>query len=205
MNNIVYKYFNLPKDQKAKIDSMFEIYRVWNEKVNLISRKDFDNFYERHVLHSLSISMFFKFHHNTKIMDVGTGGGFPGVPLAIIYPDVDFYLIDSIRKKTLALNEIIKELGLSNVTILNNRVEDINDTFDFIVCRAVASLQKLKKWTRHKISDQSNHSFQNGLICLKGGNLKDEMKQYAHASKVYEISNSFDEEFFLKKKIIHLF
>ena len=205
MNNIVYKYFNLPKVQKAKIDSMFDIYRVWNDKVNLISRKDFDNFYERHVLHSLSISMFFKFHHNTKIMDVGTGGGFPGVPLAIIYPDVDFYLVDSIRKKTLTLNEIIKELRLSNVTILNSRVEDINDTFDFIVCRAVASLQKLKNWTRYKISDRSNHSFKNGLICLKGGNLKDEIKQYAHTSKVYEISNSFDEEFFLVKKIIHLF
>ena len=152
MGNIVYKYFKLTEDKKSQIDSMKSIYSFWNDKVNLISRKDFDNFYEKHVLHSLSICNLFAFEPNTKIMDLGTGGGFPGVPLAIMYPQVTFYLVDSIAKKTKVLASIVQELALSNVVVINQRAEEIDESFEFIVTRAVAKLDQLYVWSKNKIS-----------------------------------------------------
>ncbi|RPG58847.1 MAG: 16S rRNA (guanine(527)-N(7))-methyltransferase RsmG [Flavobacteriales bacterium TMED191] len=205
MDNIVYKYFTLTENQKRKIDSMKSIYAKWNDKVNLISRKDFDNFYEKHVLHSLSICKIISFKSGTKIMDLGTGGGFPGVPLAIMHPNVNFHLVDSISKKTKVLSSIVQELDLSNVIVLNKRAEDIDDSFDFIVTRAVAKLDQLSLWSKNKISSQSNNSIKNGLICLKGGDLSSELAKFNHSVSKYLISDFFKEEFFLNKKIIHFF
>tara|TARA_A100000164_G_C21816065_1_gene727884 strand:+ start:264 stop:884 length:621 start_codon:yes stop_codon:yes gene_type:complete len=205
MDNIVYKYFTLTENQKRKIDSMKSIYAKWNDKVNLISRKDFDNFYEKHVLHSLSICKIISFKSGTKIMDLGTGGGFPGVPLAIMHPNVNFHLVDSISKKTKVLSSIVQELDLSNVIVLNKRAEDIDDSFDFIVTRAVAKLDQLNLWSKNKISSQSNNSIKNGLICLKGGDLSSELAKFNHSVSKYLISDFFKEEFFLNKKIIHFF
>ena len=205
MGNIVYKYFALSENQKRKIDSMKSIYAKWNDKVNLISRKDFDNFYEKHVLHSLSICKIISFKSDTKIMDLGTGGGFPGVPLAIMHPNVNFHLVDSISKKTKVLSSIVQELDLSNVIVHNKRAEDIDDSFDFIVTRAVAKLAQLHLWSKNKISTQSNNSIKNGLICLKGGDLSSELAKFNHRVSEYLISDFFKEEFFLNKKIIHFF
>jgi len=207
MENIVYKYFDLLEDQKNTIELMYDVYSFWNKKVNLISRKDMDYFHERHLLHSLSICKFFNFLNNTKIMDLGTGGGFPGVPLAIMFPNIHFTLVDSITKKTQALSAIIKELKLHNVTVLNSRAENVNNVFDFVVCRAVAKMYLLNKWTAKNISSKHNHSFRNGLICLKGGDLKQELVQVNSIDSivVHSISDCFKEDFFVEKKIIHLF
>jgi len=207
MDNIVYKYFDLSIDKKNKIDVMLDVYRFWNNKVNLISRRDIDYFYERHLLHSLSIAKVFTFLDKSKIMDLGTGGGFPGVPLAIMFPNTHFTLVDSISKKTKALSEIVKELKLYNVTVVNSRAESVNDIFDFVVCRAVAKIDLLHTWTVKNISSKNRHAFQNGLICLKGGDLNKELQQVKspYSIKTNSLSDFFEEEFFKEKKIIYLF
>ena len=202
MDNIINKYFDLSTTQVSKIEQMFDVYRFWNNRVNLISRKDFQYFYERHVLHSLSICKYFDFNDSTKIMDLGTGGGFPGVPLAIMFPNVMFFLVDSINKKTTALTEIVKEIGLNNIIILNQRAETVNDRFDFIISRAVAKLSQIEMWTNAKFSSNHKHSFKNGLICLKGGDLSEEINN--KKVTIYPISEIFEEDFFLKKKIIYI-
>lgn len=204
MENIVYKYFDVSVSQKSQIDLMIDVYRFWNEKINLISRKDFGYFYQRHVLHSLAICKIFDFVDDTKIMDLGTGGGFPGVPLAIMFPNVNFQLVDSINKKTKALQEIVKELNLNNVSVVNQRAEQVDGSFDFVVCRAVAKLNQLKSFTKGKISNKHNHSFKNGLICLKGGDLNSEINQNQSNLQVSLISDFFEEDFFIEKKIIYL-
>ncbi|MDC0189311.1 16S rRNA (guanine(527)-N(7))-methyltransferase RsmG [Flavobacteriales bacterium] len=204
MDKIVHKYFQLTSLQKDRISLMFHVYSEWNEKVNLISRKDFPYFYERHVLHSLSIAKFFSFNKSTHIMDLGSGGGFPGVPLAIQFPQVHFFLVDSIRKKTDTLKSIIKQLSLPNVTVINQRAEDISNTFDFVICRAVARLSMLDSWTKGLISSKNKHSFENGLICLKGGDLSDEIKGLENRVQIFNISDSFQEDFFSEKKILYL-
>ncbi len=201
--DLINKYFDLSESKMAKINHLKVVYALWNSKINLISRKDFDFFYERHVLHSLSICKVFSFKSNSKIMDLGTGGGFPGIPLAIIFPEVKFILVDSITKKTQALNSIIQDLELDNVKILNCRAEDINDKFDFIISRAVAPLDKLIMWTNNQISTNNRHSFKNGLICLKGGDLKYELKKNKKNITVFSINEFFTEDFFLEKKIIY--
>ena len=202
MDNIINKYFDLSTTQVSKMEQMFDVYRFWNNRVNLISRKDFQYFYERHVLHSLSICKYFDFNDSTKIMDLGTGGGFPGVPLAIMFPNVMFFLVDSINKKTTALTEIVKEIGLNNIIILNQRAETVNDRFDFIISRAVAKLSQIEMWTNGKFSSNHKHSFKNGLICLKGGDLSEEINN--KKVTIYPISEIFEEDFFLKKKIIYI-
>ena len=204
MDTIVDKYFNLSKDKKEQIIMMIDVYRFWNEKVNLISRKDFEHFYERHVLHSLSICKLFSFSDKAKIMDLGTGGGFPGVPLAIMFPKVNFLLVDSINKKTKVLQEIVNELKLNNTVVLNQRAEDVDAVFDFIVSRAVSKLDKLNQWTNGKISTKHNHKFKNGLICLKGGDLTLEIQNLKNKITTHSINNFFEESFFDQKKIIHL-
>jgi len=204
MDDIIYKYFDLSDNQKEKIHLMLDVYQFWNEKVNLISRKDIECFYERHVLHSLSISKVFSFHSDSKILDLGSGGGFPGIPLAIFFPDVQFVLLDSIYKKTKTVQSIIHELGLSNVSVLNERVETLRDSFDFVVCRAVANLTQLDHWTQDLISSEHNHSFKNGLICLKGGDLTEETSAFINRLTIYDIQDFFAEDFFVQKKILHL-
>ncbi len=204
MKNIVFKYFDLSTAKKDQFIMMIDIYRTWNEQINLISRKDFDFFYERHVLHSLAICKVFSFQKNTNIMDVGTGGGFPGVPLAIMFPDVNFYLVDSISKKTDALQSIVNELQLHNVVVVNKRMEDVNKKFDFIVSRAVAKLDKLVSWTKGKISSKQINSFKNGLIFLKGGDVDHEIKNVEKYIQTYLISDFFEEDFFQEKKILYL-
>ena len=204
MKNIVFNYFDLSVEKQKKIMMMIDIYRIWNEQINLISRKDFDFFYERHVLHSLAIGKVFSFKKNTKIMDVGTGGGFPGVPLAIMFPDVNFYLVDSIRKKTDALQNIVNELQLQNVVVVNKRMEAVDEKFDFIVSRAVAKLDKLVSWTKGKISNKHINSFKNGLIFLKGGDVVSETKSVEKYIQTYLISDFFEEDFFQEKKILYL-
>ncbi len=204
MKNIVFNYFDLSVEKQKKFMMMIDIYRIWNEQINLISRKDFDFFYERHVLHSLAIGKVFSFQKNTKIMDVGTGGGFPGVPLAIMFPDVNFYLVDSIKKKTDALQNIVNELQLQNVVVVNKRMEVVDEKFDFIVSRAVAKLDKLVSWTKGKISNKHINSFKNGLIFLKGGDVVSETKSVEKYIQTYLISDFFEEDFFQEKKILYL-
>tara|TARA_B100000674_G_C37498251_1_gene759148 strand:- start:45 stop:665 length:621 start_codon:yes stop_codon:yes gene_type:complete len=204
MKNIVFNYFDLSVEKQKKFMMMIDIYRIWNEQINLISRKDFNFFYERHVLHSLAIGKVFSFQKNTKIMDVGTGGGFPGVPLAIMFPDVNFYLVDSIRKKTDALQNIVNELQLQNVVVVNKRMEAVDEKFDFIVSRAVAKLDKLVSWTKGKISNKHINSFKNGLIFLKGGDVVSETKSVEKYIQTYLISDFFEEDFFQEKKILYL-
>ena len=204
MDNIVHKYFDLSNKQRDQIESMVSIYEFWNKKVNLISRRDLLFFYERHILHSLSICKLLNFRANTKIMDLGTGGGFPGVPLAIMYPDVNFHLVDSINKKTKVLIDIAKELKLNNINVINARAEDINESYDFIVVRAVGRLDKLIKWTDNQLSTVQNNTILNGWLCLKGGDLTDEVSRIKHNISIYNISNFFEEDFFSTKKVIHV-
>ena len=202
--SIIDKYFNLSTSKIETINQLIDIYSFWNNKINLISRKDFEHFYERHVLHSLSICKVFSFVSNTKIMDLGSGGGFPGIPLAILFPNVHFFLVDSISKKTKAIQAIIKDLDLKNVKVINNRAEHVNESFDFIVSRAVAPLDKLELWTEDKISKKQINKCKNGLICLKGGDLAKEIQKNTKNIKIYSISNFFEEDFFFEKKIIHV-
>ena len=199
--DLILKYFpNLNNDSKQKIKKLFPLYKNYNDKINLISRKDFDFFYERHVLHSLSISKFFQFQMEQDIMDLGTGGGFPGIPLAILFPDTNFVLVDSIKKKTDCVSDILLNLNLPNVNVVNARSETLDYKFDFIISRAVASLSKLDNWTKKKFKKTNNA----GLICLKGGDLKNELKGFENRLKLFNISNFFEEDFFLSKKIIFL-
>lgn len=199
--HLILKYFpNLNNDSKQKIEKLFPLYKKYNEKINLISRKDFDFFYERHVLHSLSIAKVFQFQKNQDIMDLGTGGGFPGIPLAILFPHSNFFLVDSIKKKTDCISDILLNLQLPNVKVINARSEKLNYKFDFIISRAVASLIKLDYWTQKKFKNIDDA----GLICLKGGDLKNELKGFENRIKTFNISNFFEEDFFLSKKIIFL-
>ncbi len=199
--HLILKYFpDLNDDSKEKMKNLFNLYENVNKKINLISRKDFDFFYERHVLHSLSISKVFRFKNNDDVMDLGTGGGFPGIPLAILFPDSNFFLVDSIKKKTDCLSEIVLDLNLPNVKVINARSETLDYKFDFIISRAVASLSKLDSWTKGKFKNNQR----NGLICLKGGDLRNEIKGFENRLKTFNISNFFGEDFFSSKKIIFL-
>jgi len=201
---ILHKYFNLSPYESEKMIQLIDVYSFWNAKVNLISRKDFHYFYERHVLHSLAICKVFSFKSKAKIMDLGTGGGFPGIPLAIMFPNVNFYLVDSMSKKTEVVKQIVNDLDLKNVVVINDRAENVNMQFDFVLCRAVATLDKLARWSIKKISNKHNHDFKNGLICLKGGDLHNEINHIKSNIIEYLISDFFEEDFFLEKKIVYL-
>lgn len=183
---------------------LMELYTFWNEKINVISRKDVEDLYERHVLHSLSIYRFQPFTPGSKIMDIGTGGGFPGIPLAIMQPDVSFLLVDSIGKKIKVVHEIAAELKLENVVTLHERAEKVKGKFDFVVSRAVAPLEDLVKWSQGKLSDNQMNAVPNGLICLKGGDLKEELASVRRYKEVYELKQYFAEEFFETKKLIYV-
>jgi len=202
--NEILKYFpDINPEQTNKFQDLYSIYKLWNSKINLISRKDFENLYIHHILHSLSILKFIEFKNGTKVLDVGTGGGFPGVPLAILFPEVEFTLIDGIGKKILAVNSIIKDLSINNAKGINIRAEDLSEKNDFIVARAVGSLDKFYPLIQKNISSNSFNDINNGLIYLKGGDLSHELRQIKHYREVL-ISDYFSEAFFKDKKIIYI-
>ncbi|WP_417290298.1 16S rRNA (guanine(527)-N(7))-methyltransferase RsmG [Corallibacter sp.] len=201
---LIQKYFpNLTDDQIEKFKKLESLYQDWNLKINVVSRKDIDELYLRHVLHSLAITKVMPFNPGAKIMDVGTGGGFPGVPLAILYPDCSFHLVDSIAKKLKVVNEVVEGLGLTNVKTTHTRVEDINETYDFIVSRAVAAMPTFVHWVKGKVAKKQNHELKNGILYLKGGDLSEELQDYKSAT-IYNITDFYDEDFFDTKKVVHL-
>ena len=181
------------------------LFEDWNSKINMISRKDIPFFMEKHLLHSLSISKVVEFMPGSKVLDIGTGGGFPGIPLAIMFPETQFTLVDSIGKKINVVSQIASELNLNNVTAINQRVENNTEEFDFIVSRAVAPLNKLVMWTNKNIKKDSFHSIKNGFLCLKGGDLKEETAVVKKHIRVYKLSDWFKEDFFTTKKILHVY
>ena len=198
------KYFpDLTEDQKLKFAKLEELYKDWNTKINVVSRKDIDELYLRHVLHSLGIAKIQQFNSGSQVLDVGTGGGFPGVPLAIFFPEVHFHLVDSIGKKIKVVEEVVEGLELKNVKITNDRVENVDGSYDFIVSRAVAAMPTFVRWIKGKIAKTSNHEKRNGILYLKGGDLEEELKDYKTV-EIFELSDYFEEEFFDTKKVVYL-
>jgi 16S rRNA (guanine527-N7)-methyltransferase len=201
---LILKYFHdLTGLQKGQIEKLGSLYSEWNTKINVISRKDIDQLYLRHVLHSLSIAKYISFRKDSEIMDVGTGGGFPGLPLAIIFPDSNFLLVDSVGKKIKVVQAIIDDLGLKNCQAKQSRCEGIDGKFDFIISRAVAPLSELAGWVRNMISKENKHDLPNGILCLKGGDLTDEIK-IPYQVQITDIKQYFDDPFFESKKIVHV-
>ncbi|WP_228850611.1 16S rRNA (guanine(527)-N(7))-methyltransferase RsmG [Aegicerativicinus sediminis] len=203
METILDYFQNLSSEQIKQYASLEALYQDWNLKINVVSRKDIDELYLRHVLHSLAIAKFINFNPKAKILDVGTGGGFPGIPLAIMFPETEFVLVDSIAKKLKVVQEVVEGLGLKNVSTIHSRVEEIPGKFDFIISRAVAAMPTFVHWTRGKISSKQNHTIKNGIIYLKGGDLQEELKGFPNA-KVIDLSSYFKEDFFETKKIVYL-
>lgn len=202
---ILEKYFpDLSEEQREKFSKLKDLYTFWNDQINVISRKDMESLYEHHVLHSLAIAKVINFTPGTKIMDVGTGGGFPGIPLAILYPETNFYLIDSIGKKIKVVNEVASALKLSNVKAEQIRVQQVKDKFDFIVSRAVTAFPKFVNMVRKNSKAKDQNSLPNGILYLKGGDFQDEISGYGSRISLYECSDYFTEEFFETKKVVHL-
>ncbi|MBI9060117.1 MAG: 16S rRNA (guanine(527)-N(7))-methyltransferase RsmG [Labilibaculum sp.] len=202
---ILEKYFpDLSEEQREKFSKLKDLYTFWNDQINVISRKDMESLYEHHVLHSLAIAKVINFTPGTKIMDVGTGGGFPGIPLAILYPETNFYLIDSIGKKIKVVNEVAAALKLSNVKAEQIRVQQVKDKFDFIVSRAVTAFPKFVNMVRKNSKAKDQNSLPNGILYLKGGDFQDEIAGYGSRISLYECSDYFTEEFFETKKVVHL-
>lgn len=202
---LILKYFpNLSKTQIAQFEALYALYIEWNEKINVISRKDIENLYEHHVLHSLAIAEIIKFQPETSILDVGTGGGFPGIPLAILFPESTFVLIDSIGKKIKVGTEVSTSIGLKNITLKHLRVQEEKAKYDFIVSRAVMPLGDLVKLVQKNISKKHKNVLPNGLICLKGGELHHEILPYKNIAELYEVSDYFKEEFFKTKKAVYV-
>ena len=202
---IIEKYFpNLTDDQKEQFQQLKPLYEEWNAQINVISRKDIESLYERHVLHSLSLAKFISFKDRTKLMDLGCGGGFPGIPLAILFPKVSFTMIDSIGKKIKVVQEITDAIGLNNVKVHHMRAEKVNDCFDFVITRAVAPMMDLVKWTRKKYIKEQKHAIENGVIALKGGDLSQELASWGNRKTTVHLYDYFEEAFFETKKIIHV-
>jgi len=201
--NFIHQYFpNLNPQQKNSFSSLFDLYKEWNDRINVISRKDMDYFYLHHVLHSLSIAKFLNFREGSKILDVGTGGGFPGVPLAILFPEVQFHLVDSIGKKIKVIDAVKDALKLDNLKTHHQRIEPLEIEVDFVVCRAVAPLKTLMHWSVDKISSHHQHDIKNGFLCLKGGDLTEELSAYPHAETI-PLNQYFKAPFFETKKLVY--
>lgn len=202
---LIKKYFpDLTAAQLEKFARMDELYQDWNAKVNVISRQDIDTLYERHILHSLGIAKVIEFKPGTSILDVGTGGGFPGIPLAILFPESQFHLVDSIGKKIRVVLEIANELQLTNVKAEQVRAERLEDSYEFVVSRAVTRLTPFVGWVRKNISRNSFHAIKNGILYLKGGDLTEEIAELNLKTRVYELSDYFEEEFFETKKVVYV-
>ena len=203
--DLITHYFSgLSKIQIDQFEQLLPLYKDWNAKINVISRKDIDALYERHVLHSLGIAKVIDFADGSKVIDAGTGGGFPGIPLAIMFPEVNFLLVDSIGKKIKVVEEISMALGLKNVSAIHERAEKISEKFDYAVSRAVAPLSEMIQWLRPLIRTGDNGSMHNGMLFLKGGNLTVEIKESGKNVMIFELSNFFKEEFFAEKKVVYL-
>ena len=201
---IIQKYFkDLSKEQLIQFTKLEVLYKDWNSKINVISRKDIDELYLRHVLHSLSIAKLISFKDGTSILDVGTGGGFPGIPLAILFPNCKFHLVDSIQKKINVVNNVVKQLDLKNVKTSSCRVEAISEKNDFVVSRAVTNMKDFVSWIKFKINKISFNDFKNGVLYLKGGDLNEELKSFKNV-KTFELSEFFNEDFFNEKKVVYL-
>lgn len=202
---LIAHYFpELTDTQHRQFDALKNLYAHWNAQINVISRKDTDHFYERHVLHSLGIAKVIQFVPGTRILDIGTGGGFPGIPLAILFPECEFLLVDSIGKKIKVVQEVEKALELNNVRAQHERAENINEQFDFIVSRAVTAMPSFIRWTKGKFLKANNNSFKNGIFYLKGGDLTEEMAPVMKAVQYFNLSDHFTEEFFETKKVVYV-
>jgi 16S rRNA (guanine527-N7)-methyltransferase len=209
--DILLKYFpDLTEKQKQQYETAFNLYKDWNEKINVVSRKDIDSLFEKHILHSLAIAKFIQFRPDTHVLDIGTGGGFPGVPLSIYFPETNFTLCDSIAKKITVAENVSETLGLSNTDFVIGRVEQLREKFDFIVSRAVAPCEQLYRWTQSYVQEKNNNAKFNGYLLLKGGDLKEEIKALRQVNKkliVEQIALNtwFDEEFFETKKLVYIY
>ena len=201
---LILKYFpDLTPLQIEQFTKLEALYQDWNLKINVVSRKDIDELYLRHVLHSLAIARIINFKDGRSMMDVGTGGGFPGIPLAILFPECEFHLVDSINKKLNVVREVVAGLELQNVKVTHSRVEEIKETYDFIISRAVAAMPTFVHWIKGKVSKTQQNELKNGIIYLKGGDLTEELQDYK-TTTIYNISDYFEEDFFDTKKIVHL-
>lgn len=203
--SIILKYFpNITKKQQEQFAALQELFTFWNAQINVISRKDIDLLYERHVLHSLGIAKVIQFNPKTNVMDIGCGGGFPGIPLAILFPETNFYLVDSIGKKIKVVNEVALALGLKNVRAEHIRAEEVKEKFEFIISRAVTEFSVFYRWVQNKISKNQFNSLPNGILYLKGGDLTEEFKDFKKRVVFYDLKDYFSEEFFDTKKVVYL-
>ncbi len=202
---IIFNYFpNLTSKQRDQFSALYDLYKFWNDQINVISRKDFETFYERHVLHSLAIAKVIQFTPGSDILDVGTGGGFPGLPLAILFPEVNFLLVDSIGKKIKVVNEVKNSIGLTNLKAEHKRAEEVNGKFDFVVSRAVTQMQDFLPWVERKFKTKQQNGYPNGVFYLKGGDLKEELSGIKNYMEVINLSDFFKEEFFETKKLVYV-
>lgn len=203
--DIIFQYFpDLSSTQKKQFESLYALYADWNEKINVVSRKDIDNLYINHVLHSLGIAKIQTFKPGSDILDVGTGGGFPGIPLAILFPETNFHLVDSIGKKITVVNEVAKGVGLKNVKAEQARAEQLKGEYDFIVSRAVTRIKEFYQWIHRKTKAKSMHERDNGILYLKGGDLDEELNELKKPYQLYNLSDHFKEEFFETKKVVYV-
>jgi len=203
--DIIFKYFpDLTQQQIEQFEKLYELYSFWNSQINVISRKDIDELYERHILHSLGIAKFCTFKPGEKVLDVGTGGGFPGIPLAILFPETQFHLVDSIGKKIKVVNEVAAALGLKNVKGSHSRAEQITDKYNFVVSRAVTRLGDFYPWVRGKFAKENINALRNGILYLKGGDLTEEIKESKLKAELYPLSAYFEEDFFDTKYVVYI-
>lgn len=203
--SLIFQYFpNLTDNQKKQIEQLGPLYKEWNDKINVVSRKDIDNIYINHVLHSLGIAKVMSFKSGSEVLDVGTGGGFPGIPLAILFPDTNFHLVDSIGKKITVVKEVSAALGLKNVRAEQIRAEEVKGKYDFVVSRAVTRMKEFYGWVNNKTKSDSKNSLDNGILYLKGGDLDEEMNELKQPYSIYNLSDYFNEDFFETKRVVYV-
>jgi 16S rRNA (guanine527-N7)-methyltransferase len=203
--SIIFNYFpDLTQTQQDQILQLGPLYEEWNSKINVVSRKDIDNLYINHILHSLAIAKVISFHADASVLDIGTGGGFPGIPLAILFPKTHFHLVDSIGKKIAVVKNVASRLGLTNVSAEQIRAEDLKTRYDFIVSRAVTRMKEFYGWTKNKVKADSTHDLDNGILYLKGGDLEEELNELQKPYALYDLADYFPEEFFQSKKLVFI-